>query len=111
MIRTILALCAAASLAGGAALAQTPAPAAAAAPAAAPAPAEKLSVRTSLKALIDSPAAKAVLTRHIPKVLAHPQLEDVWQEPLENVATYPEAGEAGLTADSLKAIEAELAKL
>jgi hypothetical protein len=109
MIKPILALAAAASLTAAGALAQTPAPAPApAAPAAAPA---KLSIRTSLKDLLDRPAAKAVLEKHIPKVLAHPQMQDVWQEPLENIATYPEAGEAGLTAETLKAIEAELAKL
>jgi len=109
MIKPILALAAAASLTAAGALAQTPAPAPApAAPAAAPA---KLSIRTSLKDLLDRPAAKAVLEKHIPKVLAHPQMQDVWQEPLENIATYAEAGEAGLNAETLKAIEAELAKL
>ena len=107
MIKPILALAAAASLTAAGALAQTPAPAPAA-PAAAPA---KLSIRTSLKDLLDRPAAKAVLEKHIPKVLAHPQMQDVWQEPLENIATYAEAGEAGLNAETLKAIEAELAKL
>jgi hypothetical protein len=109
MIKPILAFAAAASLTAAGALAQTPAPAPApAAPAAAPA---KLSIRTSLKDLLDRPAAKAVLEKHIPKVLAHPQMQDVWQEPLENIATYAEAGEAGLNAETLKAIEAELAKL
>ena len=110
MIKPILALAAAASLTAAGALAQTPAPAPAPAAPAAAAPA-KLSIRTSLKDLLDRPAAKAVLEKHIPKVLAHPQMQDVWQEPLENIATYAEAGEAGLNAETLKAIEAELAKL
>lgn len=52
-----------------------------------------------------------MLTKHVPKVLAPPQMQDVWREPLENIAPYAEAVDAGLTPEALKLIGVDSAKL
>ena len=111
------------SLIGGSALAQqapaaapaapaAAAPAAPAAPAAAPAgAAAKLTSGSTLGALVGSEKAKEVLKKHIPQVVEFIDgggIDLVRDFTLVSLVDIPEAG---ITADTVKAIDADLAKL
>ncbi len=92
---------------GSLAQAQAPAPAAAAAVAVAVAAAPAYSSASKVGALLDNPAAKAVLLAIIPGVVNHPQINDARDMTLLDLAQYaPE-----LTPDVYGKIHAELAKL
>lgn len=69
--------------------------------------APRLTVRHTLKELLASDAAKAVLTRHLPEFVDHPQLGMAMSLSLEQVAAFaPDV----LTPDVLKAIDTALAE-
>lgn len=111
-MKTLLAGAAALTLiAGSAAFAQPPA----AAPAA-PSAAGKLSSASTMKALMENAKSKEVLARHIPQIaefFGSGQAEGILPPTttLKEVADIPQAQDAGLTADALKKIEEDLAKL
>lgn len=101
-------------IAGAAALALLTAQAAhAQAPAAAPAAAAgKYSSQTSLKTLLADPKAKEVLSKHIPQVVDFVDGGGGDQLPAEfTVDSLLDIAEAGVGADTVKAINADLAKL
>lgn len=75
------------------------------APAAAPA---KLSSETDLGTLLDNPAAKAVLEKHIPTIVSNPQMEMARALSLKQIQGY--AGDA-LSDETLAKIDADLAKI
>jgi len=63
---------------------------------------------TLLGAILDNPAAKAAFAKVVPELAANPQLEMGREMTLTAIAEFaPEA----LTADKLKELEAELAKV
>lgn len=83
---------------------------------AAPAAAGKLSSASGYKALVANPAALAVLQKHIPQVaefFASGQADGILPPTttLKEIADIPQAQDAGLTADVLKKIDEDLAKL
>ena len=102
-MRSIL-LAAALVLAGAtAADAQTAAPASAA-----PAAGGYNTSDTDLGTLLDDPAAKAVLVKHIPDIVGNEQIEMARSMTLKSIQQY--AGDS-LTDAKLAAIDADLAKL
>jgi para-nitrobenzyl esterase len=107
---------AAAALAG-AASAQTPAPAAApahdhaammAAQAKPAAAAGKLSTASTVRELMGNPAAKAVLEKHTPAIVASPELELAMDMKFADLQAFPQAQ---LTPELVAAIDADLGKL
>jgi hypothetical protein len=79
------------------------------APAAAPAPAAKLSTAdTTIGDLIDNPAAKAILDKHMPGFSNNPQVEMARGMTLR--AIQPMVPDQ-IKAETLDAIDADLAKL
>ena len=86
-----------------------PPPAAAAgAPKGTPAHKAKFSGDTLMGALLDDPAARAVLQRHIPKVVASGQISMARGLSLKQLAGF---AQAGISPKVLGEIEADLAKL
>ena len=76
---------------------------------AAAAPAAKLSVEnTSLGDLLDNPAAKAVLAKHINEMISNPQIDMARSMTLKQLQSY--AGDA-LTDAKLAMIQTDLDKL
>jgi len=89
------------------AAAQTPAPA----PAPAAAAAAKLSSQSTITALAASAPAKEVLKKHIPQVVEFLDgggADVIGAMTLASLADIPEAG---MSADTIKAIDADLSKL
>lgn len=82
--------------------------AAEAAPAAAPARAHYSTVETPLGDMLDDPAAKAVLQKHIPQLIASESIEMARGMSLKQLQGY--AGDQ-LSDATLAAIDADLAKL
>ncbi|MGR4863234.1 hypothetical protein [Caulobacter sp. LARHSG274] len=76
------------------------------APAAA-APAAYTTENTEIGALLDDPAAKAVLAKHIPNVVANPGIDQARSMTLKQVQQYS----PDLTDEVLAKIDADLAKL
>jgi para-nitrobenzyl esterase len=91
----------------GTALQAQPA-AAPSAPAAAPAAGAKFSGESQIGALLDDPAAKAVLQKHIPEIVGSDQIEMARGMTLTQIAGFPQAG---IDEAKLKAILADLAAL
>lgn len=92
----------AAALSPGAAIAQTPpAPAAAAAPA-------YTVADTDIGTLLDNPAAKAILDKHMPEFSANPQIDMARGMTLKAVQAY---AADKITDEALVKIDADLAKL
>lgn len=85
--------------------AQTPV---AAAPTAAAADTPMSSTDTPLGDMIDSPAAKAILTRHLPEILASPNIDQARGMTLRTLQNF---ASDQITDAKLAAIDAELAKL
>lgn len=109
-MKTLLAGAVALTLMAGSASAFAQPPAAAA-PAAA-----KLTSSSTMKALMDNPKSKEVLVKHIPQIaefFGSGQADGVLPPTttLKEIADIPQAQDAGLTADALKKIEEDLAKL
>jgi hypothetical protein len=93
-------------LAGTAIAADSPAAAATTAVAAAPAP---VSVdKTPISELVDNPATKAVLDKHIPGVAEHPSYDMFKGMTLAEVAPM---SQGAVTGETLVAIQADLDKL
>jgi len=91
--------------------AAAPAPAAAAPAAATPAASEKLSSKSTLGALAANAAAKEVLKKHMPQVVEFMDgggIDVVRDFTVDSLLDIPEAG---LTADTVKLINDDLAKL
>jgi hypothetical protein len=63
---------------------------------------------STVKQVLDNEAARAVLEKHLPGALNHPDLSMAMFMSLAEVATYPESG---LTKPGLEALVAELEKL
>jgi alpha-galactosidase len=64
--------------------------------------------RSTIRQLLDDDAARAILERHFPEMLDHPQLQMAADMTLEAVAVYaPQI----LTPEKLQAVDAELARL
>ena len=85
------------------------APAFAVDPPAAAAPAVKLSVAdSSIGALLDNPAAKAVLMKHVPALAGNAQIEMARSMTLKQIQSY--AGDA-LTDEVLAKIDLDLAAI
>ncbi len=69
--------------------------------------AAKLSADSTVGELLDNPKAKEVLTKHLPDVVANPQMEMARAMTLRSLQQYsPDA----ITDDKLKAIDTDLAK-
>ena len=91
------------------ALAADPAATTTTAAPAASAPAAKLSITdTSIGDLLDNPATKAILTKHVPDMVTNPQIDMARGMTLKQVQAY--AGDA-LTDAKLADIQADLDKL
>jgi hypothetical protein len=104
ILGTALALLAAAP----AALAQTtPAPAAAPAPAAS-APKHYTTTETPIGTLLDDPASKAVIDKHLPELATNPQID--MARPMSLKAVQPYAADK-ITDEVLAKIDADLATL
>ena len=74
---------------------------------AAPAAAAKFSVESTIGDLLDNAAAKAVLVKHIPEVVANPMIDQGRGFPLSGIAQFvPE-----LTPEMLAKIDADLKNL
>ena len=69
------------------------------------------SIHSTLRDLLSNDAAKAVLEKHMPGATSHPDLQMAMSLTLMQVSHYPEAAQAGLNAEKLLAIEAELKSL
>lgn len=105
MTKTLFTAVAASLLLAGAASAQTAAPANGAA---APAPAARPTINSSIEALVNNAETKAVLTRHLPGVDAHPAYGQFKRMTLREVAPFSQ----GLVTDQLiAAIDADLKAL
>lgn len=90
-------------LAAAPAMAQAPA-----APAAAPAAAHYTTADTDIGTLLDDPAAKAVLVKHIPDIANNEQMDMARSFTLRGIQQF--AADT-LTDEKLAAIDADLAKL
>lgn len=88
-----------------AAAAQAPAPAAAPA---ASAPAAPFSIKTPIETLAADPGAKAVLTRDLPNLFAHPMYESFKAMSLEDLAPY---SNGAITPEMLTKVNADLAQV
>lgn len=75
--------------------------------AAAPAPASYTTESTEIGALLDDPAAKAVLAKHIPDVVSNPGIDQARSMTLKQVQQYS----PDLSDKVLAEIDADLAKL
>jgi hypothetical protein len=60
---------------------------------------------STIKQILDSPEARAVLLKHVPGADKHPDLPQALYMSLEEAASYPEAG---LTPSRLQALLADL---
>ena len=69
------------------------------------------SIHSTLQDLLRSEQAKAVLEKHLPGASAHPDLPMAMHMTLMQISYYPEAAKAGVTAEKLLAIDAELKSL
>ncbi len=92
------------SLNAAAAFAATPAPAATA-PASAP---KYTTADTEIGTLLDDPAAKAIIEKHIPGLVGNDQIDMARTMTLRAIQPF---AEAEVTDERLAAIDAELAKL
>ncbi|MEO5587919.1 MAG: hypothetical protein ABIQ81_09555 [Novosphingobium sp.] len=106
MIRKTVAAALLSLTAISAAHAQPAAPAAA--PAASATAAKYTTADTDLGTLLDDPAAKAILVKHLPALVANPQLEQGRSMTLKQLQAY--AGDT-VTDEVLVKIDADLAKL
>lgn len=108
-MRTLVIACAAAALLPTAAVAQTTPSAPPVAPAAAPAsPAHYTTADTEIGALLDDPAAKAIVEKNIPGMMTNDQIDMARGMTLKAVQQYsPDE----VTDARLAAIDAEFAKL
>jgi para-nitrobenzyl esterase len=70
--------------------------------------AAKLSVGSTVSDLLASPAAKAVLEKHVPNIVKDERLGMVMGLPFRDLQQFPEAQ---LTPEIIAAVEADLAKL
>ncbi|MEO6338937.1 MAG: helix-turn-helix transcriptional regulator [Caulobacteraceae bacterium] len=87
---------------------KAPPASAAAAPKGAPAHKAKFSGDTMMGALLDDPTTRAVLQRHVPKVVASNQIAMARGLTLKQLADF---AQAGISPKALSEIEADLAKL
>ncbi len=67
-----------------------------------------LSTKSTIRELIASPEAKAILEKYLPGASRHPDLPQALYMSLREVIYYPEAASAGLTKEKLEAIDADL---
>lgn len=95
-----------ASVAGVPAIANTPADAAPAA--AAPQKAKYTTADTEIGTLLDDPAAKAIIAKHIPGMVDNDQIEMARSMTLKTIQQY---APDDVTDERLAAIDADLAKL
>jgi len=86
----------------------TPTLAAEPAAAAAPAAAKYTTEETELGTLLDDAAAKAVLQKHLPELIANPQIEMARSMTLKQLQNY--SGDK-VTDEALAKIDADLAKI
>lgn len=87
----------------------TAAPVIAAAPASVPAPATKMTTSdTTIGALLDNPASKAVLMKHIPALVGNAQIDMARSMTLKQIQAY--AGD-GLSDEVLAKIDVDLAAI
>ena len=69
------------------------------------------SAQSTLQQLLSNEQTKAVLERHLPGASSHPDLPMAMHMTLMQISYYPEAAQAGLTQETLQAIDAELKAL
>jgi hypothetical protein len=65
-------------------------------------------IYSTIRDLLNDERAKAVLEKHLPGASNHPRLPEAMYMSLGEVAGYPEAG---ISADKLQAILADLAQI
>ena len=70
-----------------------------------------LSTSSTIKELLASPEAKAIVEKYLPGASKHPQIGMAYYMSLRSIAGYPEARAAGMTKDKLDAIDKELQAL
>jgi hypothetical protein len=63
-------------------------------------------IYSTIGKLMSNEQAKAIVEKHLPGASTHPMLGEAWGMTLGEVASYPEAG---IVADRLQALLAELA--
>jgi hypothetical protein len=68
---------------------------------------EKLSVNSTVAAILDDPAAKQVIAKHLPDIAGRPELEQAREMIFKDLQQY----DASITNEKLAAIDADLAKL
>lgn len=64
--------------------------------------------RSLVRDILANPEARAVVERHLPGAINHPQLYEAMYMTLGEVATYPESG---LNPQKLQALVADLEKI
>ena len=68
-------------------------------------------IHSTLRDILSDERAKAVLEKHMPGVSSHPDLPMAMHMTLQQISYYPEAAEAGLSQETLQAIDADLKAL
>jgi hypothetical protein len=68
---------------------------------------EKLSVNSLVAAILDNPAAKEVIAKHLPDIAGRPELEQARDMVFKDLQQY----DASITNEKLAAIDADLAKI
>jgi hypothetical protein len=68
---------------------------------------EKLSVNSLVAAILDNPAAKQVIAKHLPDIADRPELEQARDMVFKDLQQY----DASITNEKLAAIDADLAKI
>ena len=69
------------------------------------------SMHSTLQSILSDERAKAVLEKHMPGASSHPDLPMAMHMTLQQISYYPEAVQAGVTQETLQAIDAELKSL
>ena len=68
-------------------------------------------MHSTLRDILSDERAKAVLEKHMPGASSHPDLPMAMHMTLQQISYYPEAAEAGLSQETLQAIDADLKAL
>ena len=69
------------------------------------------SIHSTLQDLLSNEGAMAILEKHLPGASSHPDLPMAMHMTLQQISYYPEAVQAGVTQETLLAIDADLKAL
>ena len=69
------------------------------------------SIHSTIQELLSNEQAKAVVEKHLPGTSSHPDLPMAMHMTLQQISYFPEAVQAGITQETLQAIDADLKAL